>query len=78
MLLTFLHAECRVPDTMLFGRFIECQASRNRASIEETFHDVHSIESRCDIVSSLIRTMDKLTDPKMIREALAYRPILVN
>lgn len=78
MLIAFLHTESCVLDFMLLGRAIERQGSHEQRILGNIIDDVAHVRARCDDVASLIRSMDELTDMKMIREALVYRPILVH
>lgn len=78
MLIAFLHTQSCVLDFILLGRAIERQGSLERGILRNMIDDVGHVGGRSDNVASLIRSIDELTDMKMIREALVYRPILVH
>ncbi len=76
MLSAYLYGGHAVLDFVLLGRAHE-RPLHLRQTANDKFDRIGHIKSQCKTVSELMTFMDQWTDPKMVREALVYRPLLV-
>jgi hypothetical protein len=76
MLDAYLYGGHAVLDFVRVGRIGE-RPVHLRHTANDRFDRIGARKSQCKTVSELMRFMDQWTDPKMVREALVYRPLLV-
>jgi hypothetical protein len=74
----FLHRGSCLLDFVLLGRDSQVAAVLGKYAPKLATDELRKFRNDAERMAALIKIMDAVTDPKLVREAVVYRPVLIH